>query len=128
MNKHQPDQALVTVHHLERRLDSSRPLQTSNCPFEQMARTIQVTGRAGLCLLQCPFKRHITCDGPAVNGPPCAILRQINLVATPRGDKGIDSGKVLPCSGSCSLITMMNGSLLPCRVSYIPLRASLEVA
>lgn len=71
------------------------------------------------------FKLHITCDGPAVNGPPCAILRRINLVATPWGDKGIDSGKVLPCSGSCSLIIMMNGLLLPCRVSYVLLQASL---
>lgn len=44
---------------------------------------LQVTDRAGPCLFHLPFKLHITSDGPAVNGPPCAIQRQINLIATP---------------------------------------------
>lgn len=76
--------------------------------------------------LPVPLKLPITPDGPAVNGPPSAIRRQINLFATPWGDRGIDSRKVLPCKGSCSLIIMINSSLLPGSVSYITLWAPLE--
>lgn len=86
----------------------------------------QVAGRAGPYLFQLPFKLHITSDGAAVNGPPCAIQRQINLFATPWGDKGIDSGKVLPCKKSCSLIIMINSSLLTRGASSITLWASPE--
>lgn len=56
-------------------LPTRAPQQGSHCR--------QAADRADPCLFQFPFKLHVISDGPAVNGPPCAIHRQINLFATP---------------------------------------------
>jgi hypothetical protein len=91
----QPDHGLITVSlgsHVFRHPPLESPCASQLVP---LASGPHHTGRRqGRPLpLPVPFKLPITSDGPAVNGPPCAIQRQINLFATPWGDKGIDSGK-----------------------------------
>lgn len=65
------------------RMIPAKSLHLPGCPLQQGAHCRQVEDRANPYLFQFPFKLRITSDGPAVNGPPCAIHRQINLFDIP---------------------------------------------